>query len=143
MTLDYALDETDRALPSDVDRRVLLTGDDTGQWTLAGLGSGAREFPDFEAALDDARQAPDARMATIEVWQDSQYICCLPPSAWRPHRASIRSAPAVPQGRLLTTVERQANRAAQILFATAGPLFWLALAVVAISASLGWRLLFL
>jgi hypothetical protein len=143
MTPDYALDETDRALPSDVGRRVLLTGDDTGQWTLAGLGSGARQFSDFEAALDDARQAPDTRMATIEVWQDSQYICCLPPSAWRPHGASIRSAPAVPQGRLLTTVERQANRAAQILLTTAGPLFWLALVVVAISASLGWRLFLL
>jgi len=49
----------------------------------------------------------------------------------------------VPQGRLLTTVERQANRAAQILLTTAGPLFWLALVVVAISASLGWRLFLL
>jgi hypothetical protein len=143
MALDCALDETNRGTRNDVDRRVLLRSDGSGLWTLSGVGSGARQFPDFEAALDVARQDPGARQATIEVWQGSQYICCLPASAWRPHGGSIRSAPARPQGRRLTAAERSAHRAAETLFTTTGPLFWLALVVVAVSVSLGWRLLFL
>ena len=121
---------------------ILLSCDD-GSWTLTGLGNPTRQFPSFEEALEGARHVPDSGMATIEIWRGSQYICCLPPPAWRPRGASIRSAPAVPQGRRLTTAERYANRAAQILLTIAGPLFWLALAVVAIAASLGWRLLLL
>lgn len=38
--------------------------------------------------------------------------------------------------------ERHANRAARVLLAAAGPLFWMVL-VLAIAASLGWRLLLL
>ena len=37
-------------------------------------------------------------------------------------------------------VERQANRAAQILMPLAGAIFWLALVIAVLAASLGWRL---
>jgi hypothetical protein len=136
------VDATSAHSGTKVNAPILLSCDDRG-WTLIGPGNPTRQFPSFDEALEGARHVPDSGMATIEIWQGSQYICCLPPPAWRPRGASIRSAPAVPQGRRLTTAERYANRAAQILLTIAGPLFWLALAVVAIAASLGWRLLLL
>jgi hypothetical protein len=44
---------------------------------------------------------------------------------------------------LFASAERYANRVAEVIFATAGPLFWLALMFVAVAASLGWRLFLL
>jgi hypothetical protein len=134
------LDATSSRSRKKVDAPILLSCDERG-WTLTGLGNPARQFLSFEDALEGARHVPDSGMATVEIWQGSQYICCLPPPAWRPRGAGIYAAPAVPQGRPLAIAERYANRAAQIFLTTAGPLFWLALVVVAIAASLGWRLL--
>jgi hypothetical protein len=81
------------------DAAILLSSDDGG-WTLTELDHPARQFPNFEDALEGARQVPDWAKATIEIWQGGQYICYLPPQAWRPRpEASIHAAPAVPQRR--------------------------------------------
>jgi hypothetical protein len=122
-------------------RRVLLSRDDSGGWTLSGLNRPACRFADFDAALERARDVQDAQAATIEVWQDGEYICCLQPEGRL--GASSLAAPSVARRRPATVAERRANRAAQFLMATAGPLFWLALMLVAVAASLGWRMLLL
>jgi hypothetical protein len=123
-------------------RPVLLVGDDRGSWTLSGQDNRARRFADFEAALDSARHVPNSQTSTIEVWQSGEYICCLPPEEWPHPEASVHAAPASEES-AFPTAERYANRAAQLLMATAGPLFWLALMVVTLAASLGWRLILL
>ena len=124
-------------------RRVLLSRDDSGSWTLSGLNRPACRFADFEAALERARDVQDAQAATIEVWQGGEYICCLWPEEWPWRGDSDLAASSVAKRRHATVAERRANRAAQLLMATAGPLFWLALMLVAVAASLGWRLLLL
>jgi len=121
--------------------RILLSpDDDSGGWTLSELDGAARRFTDYEAALAWVRQVPALQAATIEIWQQGDYIFCLPPEEWL-HGASFHRAPSVQKARAFTAVERYANRAAEVVFAVAGPLFWLALMLVAMAASLGWRLL--
>ena len=137
MTPQYSTDGTNCADAKDGNPRISLSCDDSGRWTLAGHDSPACQFPDFEVALDEARQAPDAQRATIEVWRAHEYICCLPPGTL------IRTAPIGSKGRFFASAERYANRVAEVIFATAGPLFWLALMFVAVAASLGWRLFLL
>lgn len=124
-----------------VPNRVLLRCDDKG-CTLSAPNS-ERRFPDLQTALDCARLSRDTKGATVEVWQGSQYICCVTPKSWRTSEAEFPSftAPRLVPDSMLIAAERHANRAARILLATAGPLFWLALLVVAVAASLGWRLL--
>ena len=120
--------------------RPRLSSDGSGGWVLSGLGNPTRRFTDLGTALDTARQGLSTYDATIEVWQGSEYICCLPPEE-HPHRAS--AAPfggAVPQGRVMTRGERYANRIAEVLLVAAGPLFWAALVFLVLAASLGWRL---
>jgi hypothetical protein len=118
---------------------VRLSGDENGGWVLSGSGNPARRFADFGIALDTARREPDAHDATIEIWQDGEYICCLPPGA---HPNCGVAAPfdrAEPQDRVTTAAERCAHRAASVLLATAGPLFWAAVVLLVLAASLGWR----
>jgi len=135
--------KTSQAPSGAVAPRVLLNCDDSGSWTLSGQDSPARHFPDFGAALSSARHVPGAEATTIEVRRGGEYICCLPPKEW-PHReASILAAPIASRGRGFTTADRYANRAAQVLMATAGPIFWVVLVFLAVAASLGWRLLLL
>lgn len=66
----------------------------------------------------------------------------LAPRSWERSEADF---PSISAPRLVSdaglAAERHANRIAQLLMATAGPLFWLALLVVMIAASLGWQLL--
>jgi hypothetical protein len=135
--------ESKEARSERVATRVRLSRDDTG-WTLSGPKID-RQFPDLETALDCARRSPDMKAATIEIWQGGQYICCVPLDASRHRRASIPGADRY-RARLhpvLAIAERYANRAAQVVFAAAGPLFWLVLILAALAASLGWRLLLL
>jgi hypothetical protein len=132
--------ETRRARYEAATPRVRLSGDACGHWTLAGSDSRAREFTDFETALDSARHVPGSETATIEIWQGGEYICCLQPED-RPYRgAAIHTARIASETRAFTATERYANRAAQVLMAIAGPLFWIALLVITLAASLGWRL---
>jgi hypothetical protein len=123
--------------------RARLSCDDSGHWTLSGLDSPARQFPDFDAAIASARHVPGANTATIEVWQGGEYICCLPSEGPSSRGVAHDAAPIDAEGRAATSAERYANRVAQALMATAGLLFWLALMVVALAASLGWRLFLL
>jgi hypothetical protein len=126
--------------PKSVADRVFLRCDDKG-CTLSGSAS-ERRFPDLQTAIDCARHARDTQEATIEIWQGGEYICCVTPKSWRHSEPGIAAPRLVPDS-MLIAAERHANRAARILMATAGPLFWLALMVVALAASLGWRLLVL
>jgi hypothetical protein len=119
---------------------VRLSRNGSGKWTLSGPTYARSEFADFNAALRIARQLPESKDSTIEVWQGGEYICCLPshegPSRAPPYTADIAGLHA-PR---FSTVERQANRVAQILLPVAGFLFWLALLVLTLAASFGWRL---
>ena len=139
MTADIL--ERSSARSTDLER-ILLSCDESGAWTLSGTDSPVRQFDDFAAALDSARDACGSKPGTIEVWQGSEYICCLSPQERPPRAVSIRSVSvdATARRRALTVAERYANRAAHLLLATAGPLFWFALMFVALAASLGWRL---
>jgi hypothetical protein len=131
--------ETSRTRSEAAASRILLSCNPGGSWTLSGSGRPARQFTDFDAALDSARHVPNSETATIEVWQGGEYICCLQAEE-RPHRgASVHTAPIASERRGVTA-ERYANRAAQVLMAAAGPLFWVALLVITLAASLGWRL---
>jgi hypothetical protein len=121
--------------------RVLLRCDDKG-CTLSASDS-ERRFPDLQTALDCARRSRDTEAATIEVWQGGQYICCMAPRSWQRKAADSSARPRLISDSVLIAAERHTNRAARVLMATAGPLFWLALLVVVTAASLGWRLLLL
>ncbi len=121
--------------------RVFLRSDDKG-CTLCRPDS-ERRFPDVRTAIDCVRQSREMGAATIEIWQDGEYICCVTPLLSPRGQADIanNSAPWLVSDAGLAAAERYANRIAQILVATAGPLFWLALLAVLIAASLGWHLL--
>ncbi len=122
--------------------RVLLSCDETG-CTLSG-GSGQRRFPDAQKALDCARRWRETEAATIEVWRNGQYICCLaPPSPRGGDEFPGLGGPSIVPDTWLMAAERYANRAARVLMATAGPLFWMALMLGAVAAGLGWHLLLL
>jgi hypothetical protein len=52
-------------------------------WKLAGVSDAcAGSFPDLATALDSARRASDAEVATIEMWVDGLYICIHQPKGW-------------------------------------------------------------
>jgi hypothetical protein len=55
--------------------------------------------------------------------------------------APTHTASGAASWQIFPIVERYANRFGQILMATAGPFFWMALMFIAVAASLGWRLL--
>jgi hypothetical protein len=134
--------ESRRARPETAASRVRLNHDDSG-WTLSGPNI-SRQFPDLETALDCARRSPGRKAATIEIWHGGQYICCVPldvsPHRWAAISADSHRARPHP---LVANAERYANRAGQVVFAAAGPLFWLALVLAVLAASLGWRLFLL
>jgi len=132
----------DRPPPPSAANRVFLSCDETG-CTLSGV-SAERRFPDVQKALDCARRSRETEAATTEIWQGGQYICCVAPRSPRPGAAGFPSigGPSIVPGPWLMAAERHANWAARVLLAAAGPLFWMAL-VLAIAASLGWRLLLL
>ena len=119
---------------------VRLSRNASGNWTLSTPNRTRSEFADFNAALRTARKLPEAKDATIEVWQGGEYICCLPsdegPSRAPPYTEEIAGLHA-PR---FSTAERHANRAAQMMLPIAGFLFWLALLVLVFAASFGWRL---
>ena len=120
--------------------RVRLSGDDRGDWVLSGQGNSVRRFTDFGTGLDTVRCGQGTQNATIEVWQDGEYICCLPPEEHSYRGAAASYGLVAPRGRVMTATERYANRAAEVLLVTAGPLFWTALVILVLAASLGWRL---
>jgi hypothetical protein len=129
-------------LPQSAVNRAFLSCDGTG-CTLSGVNT-ERRFPDLHKALDYARRSSETEVVTIEIWQNGQYICCMPPRPrhhGEPDFPSIGGPSIVPSPWLMT-VERYADRAARVLMATAGPFFWMALMFIAVAASLGWRLLF-
>jgi hypothetical protein len=130
-----------RAKPETVASRVVLSCDDSGSWALAEPGAAARHFPDFPAALEGARHAPNLKTATIEVWQGGEYICCLPPEEWSRRTTAANPASTASQRDPFASVERSASRTARVTFAAGGPLFWVSLFFVAVAASLGWRFL--
>lgn len=137
MTLD-TIQDTPRS--ASAASRILLSSDNRGGWNLTGPTCPTRRFADFAAALDSARQVPAAKTATIEIWRGGEYICCLPPEDGTDLGVSVR-APTVCGGFPCAGAVRQANRAAQVVFATVGPLFWLALMLVAVAATFGPALL--
>jgi hypothetical protein len=120
-------------------RRFKLSHDKAG-WTLFQPDGRARKFDSFEAGIDGAREFLAPRTVSIDVWQDGEYICCLPPEQWRncaPASSVTTEAPLFPKA------ERCANRAARVLMGVAGPVFWLSMVAAVVAASLGWRLFLL
>jgi hypothetical protein len=119
---------------------VQLCRNASGKWTLSEPDRTRGEFSDFNEALRTARKLPHPKDAIIEVWQGGEYICCLPsdegPSRSPPYNGDLAEF-AAPR---FSAVERHANGIAQVLLPVAGFLFWLALVVLALVASLGWRL---
>lgn len=120
---------------------IVIHCDNGRDWTLSGRDVVNRRFPAFEEALDGARdvEGEGAETAMVEVWQAGQYICRVPLGDGRQGVEPIRRPKD--RGYAFGTSEQYANRVGEIIFATAGPLFWLALVLVAVDASLGWRLL--
>jgi hypothetical protein len=112
-----------------------LSHDEDG-WTLLQPDGRARRFDTFEAGVEGAREAAPAPGMPLDVWQDGQYICCLPPEQWArsAHPAATAPKPLSP------ATERHANYAARWPTGMAGTFFWPMLLVVALIASLGWRL---
>jgi hypothetical protein len=110
---------------------------DRGGWTLSRPDGHARKFDTFEAGIDSARDAVPAPQTPIDIWQEGEYICCLSLDQWS-HPARI--APTAPAKPLFPRTERVANRAARIVMAVAGPVFWLMLVVATLAASLGFKL---
>lgn len=133
------LDEMIRPQRDGVEPRIRLTGDGKRGWILSQPGNPTRRFGDFATALDTARRGPGTHDAAIEVWQHGEYICCLLSG-----RSYCSPAPplgrVMPQGRVMARVERYANRVAEVLLITSGPLFWTILVLFVLAASLGWRL---
>ena len=124
--------------PQPVDR-LCLRCDEKG-CTLSG-GRFERHFPDLRTAIEYARRSRETGTATIEIWQDGEYICCKAP----PRRSDVDFphplAPVqLPRARL-AAAERQATRISRILMATAGPFFWLCLLITMVAAIFGWQLL--
>jgi hypothetical protein len=124
--------------PAPASPHFTLSHDEDG-WTLLQPDGRARQFDTFEAGIESARETALAPTMPIDVWQDGQYICCLPPGKW-PH--SSHPAATAPKP-LFPATERHANRAARLLMPAVGMFFWLALMVVALAASLGWRIMLL
>ena len=54
-------------------------------------------------------------------------------------QAAVKTTRSLDGAAAFAAVERWANRAAPILMAVAGTLFWLSLMVLALVASLGWK----
>jgi hypothetical protein len=105
-------------------------------WTLLQPDGRTRRFDTFEAGVAGAREAAPAPDRPLDVWQDGQYICCLPPEQWArfAHPAATGPEPLFP------AAERHANRLMRRLTGMARTFFWPTLLVVALIASLGWRL---
>ena len=121
--------------------RVLLRCDETG-CTLSG-GRFERRFRDLQTAIDSARQSGDTATATIEIWQDGQYICCKTPPSLQCSDTEFPdlSAPRLISDAWLAAAERYANHIGRVLMAAAGPIFWFCLVAMVVAASLGWQLL--
>jgi len=120
--------------------RVLLRCDDTGCTLCQAVAQ--RRFPDVQAALDFARRSRETKAAIVEIWQHGQYICCVMPRSGPDgdQRFPGIAGPRLVSDSALDVAERFANRVARFLMGAAGPVFWLALAVALLAASLGWRL---
>jgi hypothetical protein len=131
----------DRPSPQSAANRIFLSCDETG-CTLSGANA-ERRFPDVQKALDCVRRSRETEAATIEIWQNGQYICCVAPQSRHRGENDFPSigGPSIVPGPWLIAAERHANRVARVLMATAGPLFWMALVFVAVAASLGWQFL--
>ena len=116
--------------------RIRLNCDERSGWILSEPGRPARQFLDFESARDSIRGARPSPNTTIEIWQDGEYVCCLPQEEWRPRDAEITNL----HGPRFAAIDRYANRAAAFLLPAVGLTFWLALVVIAVTASFGWKL---
>jgi len=112
-----------------------LSHDEDG-WTLFQPDGRSRQFGSFEAGIDGAREFPAAPKVSIDVWQDGEYICCLPQEQWS---QAAPAAAAAPQSSLSLKAERYANRFARVTMEIAGPVFWVAMVAAVLAASLGWR----
>jgi hypothetical protein len=128
--------ERPRRQPAPGSRHFRLSHDEDG-WTLFQPDGRARRFDTFEAGIEGARETAPKPKMPIDVWQDGEYICCLPPEQWRQSAHLAATAPKP----LFPATERYANRVARLLMPVAGAFFWLALMVLALGASLGWRFL--
>jgi hypothetical protein len=116
-----------------------LSHDEDG-WTLSRPDGDTRQFKTFEAGIDGAREFLAPGTVSIDVWQDGEYICCLPPQQWSHAAPATTAALEAP---LFPTAERYANRFARMVMGVAGPVFWVAMIAAVVAASLGWRLLLL
>ncbi len=130
--------QSPRPLRRDANRPLRLDCNAIGGWTLSGSRGETRKFADFDAALAGARRECASPETLIEVWEDGDYICSMPPPE-RPANDASAYPGIAPDGPVLRAVERGANRAAQALLTAASFGFWLALMVLALGASLGWR----
>ena len=131
--------ERPRTPAQTADPHFTLSHDKAG-WTLVRPDGHARQFDSFEAGVDGAREFLAPQMVSIDVWQDGEYICCLPPEQW-PHTAPATTVSSAPP--LFPKAERYANRVARVVMGVAGPVFWVAMVGAVLAASLGWRLLLL
>jgi hypothetical protein len=113
-----------------------LSHDEDG-WTLFQPDGRARQFDSFEAGIAGAREFLTPQTVSIDVWQDGEYICCLPPEQWS-RAAQVATAASKPP--LFPKAERYANRLARVIMGVAGPVFWVAMVAAVLAASLGWRL---
>jgi len=129
--------ERSRAKPKADATRFTLSQNDDG-WTLFQPDGRARQFDSFEAGIDGARECLAPQTVLIDVWQDGEYICCLPPEQWS---RTVTATPVASPRPLFPKTDRFANRTARVVMNIAGPAFWLALIATAVTASLGWRLL--
>jgi hypothetical protein len=122
--------------------RVLLNCDKSGSWTVSKQNGRRRQFPNFNSALDSVRNAAGRNVPAIEIWQDGEYICCLSSGQRQDPRVSIEGIPTDAAGHV-SSAEPLLNRATRVLMRPAGPLLWLALVLMLVATSLGWRLLLL
>src|SRR5580658_3182943 len=106
--------ERHRTRPQAVNPHFTLSHDEDG-WTLFQPDGRARQFDSFEAGVDGAREFLAPQPVSIDVWQDGEYICCLPPEQWS-HAAHVTRAAPEP---LFPKAERYANRFARVMMGVA------------------------
>jgi hypothetical protein len=119
--------------------RVLLRCDEKG-CTLSS-GKFEQRFSDPQTAMEYARRSRETATATIEIWQDGQYICCSAPPSTQRSEAEFLSGPRLFSDARLAAADRRANHVGRALMATAGPIFWLCLVVLVVATALGWQLI--
>jgi hypothetical protein len=73
--------------PEPIVHRFAMRRDQNGTWQLSGVSDETpHDFPSLDAAVAYARRDSDAEPATIEIWVDGAYICCVQQEQGWPER---------------------------------------------------------